>query len=67
MFYRINTEVVLLHEYIVEARDGVEAADRVPSLSPDQTHTEPMVIMSITACDEDGNDLYRVSMAEFYP
>jgi hypothetical protein len=57
MFYRISTEVVVLHEYIVEAMDGAEAAARVASLSPNQTHTEPQVVMAITACDENGDDL----------
>ena len=65
--FRILTEVTMLKEYIVEAEDGGEAASKVPSSDANQTQHEPEVIMSITASDEDGNDLYIVDIAEYYP
>ena len=64
MFYRITTQVITLHEYVIEAGDSEEAYEvfgeataRIPSLDPNQSCPEPECVMSITPCDENGIDL----------
>jgi hypothetical protein len=64
MFYKVTTEVITLHEYVIEAKDGEEAYEvfgeataRIPSLDPNQSCHEPECVMSITPCDENGMDL----------
>jgi hypothetical protein len=64
MFYRITTQVITLHEYVIEAGDDEEAYEvfgeataRIPSLDPNQSCHEPECVMSITPCDENGMDL----------
>ena len=66
-YFRINTEMVIIREYIVEAESEEEASkygghreswnEGKPELSPIQTYRDPQVIMSITPCDESGFDL----------
>ena len=67
MFYRITTQVITLHEYVIEVGDGEEAEEayevfgeataRIPSLDPNQSCHEPECVLSITPCDENGMDL----------